>query len=90
MDARKDARRMNLDSRGREAIPASFSSEGTTVFVVVCGLSRRFGDGSFAFSQSVVFWKRGWRASRAREREGLNKRLRRMWVSSEGDWKGSS
>ena len=60
MDARKEARSMNLDSRGREVIPASFSSEERTVFeVVVGGLSRRFGGGSFAFAQSVAFWRRG-------------------------------
>jgi len=46
---------MNLD----RVIPASFLSEGTTVFVVVGGLSRRFGGGSFAFTQSVAFWRRG-------------------------------
>ena len=38
MDARKDARRMSLDSRGREVIPASFSSEGTMIVVVVAGI----------------------------------------------------
>ena len=38
MDARKDAMKMNLDSRGREVIPASFSSEGTMVVVVVGGV----------------------------------------------------
>ena len=35
--------RMNLDGRGREVMPTSFSSKGRTVFVVVGGLSRRFG-----------------------------------------------
>ena len=31
VDARKDAMRMNLNSRGRELLPVSFSSEGTMV-----------------------------------------------------------
>ena len=34
--------RMNLDSRGREVRPVSFLSDGTTVFVMVGGLLRRF------------------------------------------------
>ena len=38
VDARKDAMKMNLDSCRREVIPASFSSEETTVFVAVGGV----------------------------------------------------
>ena len=30
------------------------------VFVVIGGLSRRSGGGSFAFAQSVAFLRRGW------------------------------
>ena len=52
VDARKNATRKNLDSRGREVRPVSFSSDGTTVFVVV-------GGGSSAFAQSVAFWRWG-------------------------------
>ena len=59
MDARKEARSINLDIHGREVIPASFSSEGTAVFVEVWGLLRKLDGGLFAFAQSVAFWRRG-------------------------------
>ena len=59
MEARKEARSMDLNSCGREVTPVSFSLEGTTVFVVVGGLSRRLGGGLFAFAQSVAFWRLG-------------------------------
>ena len=50
--------------------------------------SKQFGDSSFAFAQSVTFWRRGWNAPRAREREGLVRQLKRMRVSLEGVLEG--
>jgi hypothetical protein len=87
VEARNAANRMNFDMRGRTSVSVPWDVCGTdlsTRFAPENPLESKFRWGWLSTAHSAAFDSRGYKASSAVVKEGVNNRIRRIRASSVG------